>query len=55
MMDYRYGTDFVRDREGNIKTNNKGEEKTFISNKSGGNDGCVNFNDKDNAGLVGCL
>jgi len=45
MMDYRYEFD----------TKKNGKPSKSAINKSGGNDGCVNFHDKDNMGLVDCI
>jgi len=45
MMDYRY--DFA--------TKKDGTQSRSAINQSGGVDGCVDFNDKDNKGLVECI
>jgi len=45
MMDYRY----------EFNTKKDGSKGGSAISKSGGNDGCVNFHDKDNMGLVDCI
>jgi len=45
MMDYRY----------EFNTKKDGTKGGAAISKSGGNDGCVNFHDKDNMGLVDCI
>lgn len=42
MMDFRYV----------FKKNSDGTDSRRVINKIGGSDGCINFNDKDNRGLV---
>lgn len=45
MMDFRY----------HFKKNKDGSDSKQVINMSGGSDGCINFNDKDNRGLVECI
>lgn len=45
MMDFRFG--FGNKKDGSPSKN--------AINQSGGVDGCINFNDKDNKGLVECI
>merc|ERR1719409_2383713 len=44
-MDFRYI----------FEKNKDGTDSRKVINKTGGSDGCINFNDKDNKGLVQCI
>lgn len=45
LMDYRY----------DFKVNKEGKVSKSAINQNGGSDGCINFNDRDNKGLVECI